>query len=204
VSTTIVLVRHCAHELLGECLVGRRIDVSLSENGIERAGSLAVRLARQGVTYIKSSPRLRALQTARPLARKICRPIVIMPEFDELDFGDWAGRTFDELQDDPHWQEWNSHRGAVEPPRGESMHKLQTRVIGGIFSLVEAHKDHRVVVVSHAEPIRAAILYFRQIALDDFSRVQVDPGSLTSFDFQGGSCVVHGEDEKDRGQTVPA
>ncbi|HZI46969.1 MAG TPA: histidine phosphatase family protein, partial [Pyrinomonadaceae bacterium] len=64
--TTIFLVRHCAHELLDEKLVGRRIDVPLNESGIRRSGLLAERLAQQGIGYIKSSPRFRALQTARP------------------------------------------------------------------------------------------------------------------------------------------
>jgi probable phosphoglycerate mutase len=204
VTTTILLVRHCTHELLDQYLVGRRIDVPLSDIGIERSGRLAARLADHGVSHIKSSPRFRALQTARPLALKLRLPIVIMREFDEIDFGDWAGRTFDELRDDPRWARWNAYRGTAAPPRGESMGELQRRVVHGILSLVQAHPNQCVVIVSHAEPIRAAILHFRRIALKEFALVQVDPGSWTTLEFQDERGAVIRENQSVDGQAVAA
>jgi probable phosphoglycerate mutase len=204
VTTKILLVRHCAHELLDQCLVGRRIDVPLSETGIERSGRLATRLARHPVTHIKSSPRFRALQTARPLALAIRRPILIMREFDEVDFGEWAGRTFDALRNDPRWHRWNAHRATAVPPGGETMKDLQARVVCGILCVVEAHPNQTVVIVSHAEPIRAAILYFRRIRLNDFASVQVDPGSLTTLEFQNGHCSVTRQNEGVDRQAVAA
>jgi probable phosphoglycerate mutase len=118
-----------------------------------------------------------------------------MREFDEIDFGDWAGLTFAELDHDPRWKRWNSHRSAAAPPDGETMRELQTRVVRGILSVVAAHHNQSIVIVSHAEPIRAALLYFRQIPLNDFPRIKVDPGSLTTLEFRDDRCTVIAENE---------
>jgi probable phosphoglycerate mutase len=127
-----------------------------------------------------------------------------MREFDELDFGQWAGRSFDELHNDPRWQQWNVNRGTASPPQGETMHDLQGRVLRGILSAVEAHPNQSVAIVSHAEPIRAAILHFRQISVNEFARVKVDPGSLTTVEFQNGKCSSIHENENIDGEAVAA
>ena len=35
------------------------------------------------------------------------------------------------------------------------------------------------MLVSHAEPIRAAVLHYRGLPLDAFAQVRIDPGSIT-------------------------
>jgi broad specificity phosphatase PhoE len=191
VTTTIVLVRHSAHELLDRVLVGRQPNVLLSAVGIRQAEHLAAALVRCGVTDIKSSPQLRARQTAEPIAAMLGGPAEIAPEFDEADFGAWSGRAFDSLQTDRHWRLWNSHREACRPPRGETMRELQSRVLAGLLRLAKAYSGQRIAIVTHAEPIRAAVLHFRGLSLDEFARVQIDASSCTMlrFDREQGAIV---------------
>jgi broad specificity phosphatase PhoE len=61
-----------------------------------------------------------------------------------------------------------------------------------------------VAFFSHAEPIRAAILHFRHISLNEFARVQVDPGSFTTLEFQNGQCSSIHENENLDGEAVAA
>jgi probable phosphoglycerate mutase len=204
VTTTLFLVRHASHDLLHRCLVGRGIDVPLSETGIEHSERLTARLAQNGITHIKSSPRLRALQTARPLAVKIKRPIVVMREFDELNFGLWSGQTFDQLRNDRLWQQWNLERMTIRPPHGESISELQARVLHGISRIGSAHPNQNIAVVSHAEPIRVAILHFRGISLNEFARVHVDPGSLTKLQLHQGRWSVTYENQAAGEEAVAA
>jgi len=142
-------------------------------------------LVRRGVADVKSSPQLRARQTAEPIAAMLGKPIEIMAEFDEADFGAWSGRTFEQLQNDCHWQRWNSDRETCRPPGGETMHELQSRVLAGLSRLAKAHPGQCIAVVTHAEPARAAVLHYRGISLGEFARVEIDPGSCTTLRFDG-------------------
>ena len=184
-TTTIILVRHSHHDLIGRVLVGREPNVSLSVAGIRQARRLAAVLVRRGVAEVKSSPQLRARQTAGPIAAILGKPIEIMAEFDEADFGAWSGRTFEQLQNDCHWQRWNSDRETCRPPGGETMHELQSRVLAGLSRLAKAHPGQCIAVVTHAEPARAAVLHYRGISLGEFARVEIDPGSCTTLKFDG-------------------
>ncbi len=194
-AATIILVRHCAHDWLRRVLVGRRTDVPLNAAGAQQSERIADRLARCGVTHILSSPRFRALQSARPLSCRLGKPIEINREFDEIDFGEWSGRPFDELKNDPRWQRWNSQRATCRPPGGESMHQVQSRVLRGLERAAESHRNGCVAIFTHAEPIRAAVLHFRGIALDAFYRVEVDPGTLTTLAYDNGGCMLLRENE---------
>jgi len=185
VTTTIILVRHSHHDLLGRVLVGREPNVSLSAAGIRQAQRLAAVLVRRGVADVKSSPQLRARQTAEPIAAMLGKPVEIMPEFDEADFGAWSGRAFEQLQNDCHWQRWNSDRETCRPPGGETMRELQSRVLAGLSRLAKAHPGQCIAVVTHAEPARAAVLHYRGISLGEFARVEIDPGSCTTLKFDG-------------------
>jgi broad specificity phosphatase PhoE len=185
VTTTIILVRHCVHDLLDRVLVGRAPNVPLSAAGIAQAHCLAAALVRRGVTGVKSSPQMRARQTADPVAALIGKPAEIMPEFDEADFGAWSGCAFDSLQNDCQWQRWNSDREASRPPGGEAMRELQSRVLAGLLRLVTAHPGACIAVVTHAEPVRAAMMHYLGIPLGEFTRVEIDPGSCTTIKFDG-------------------
>jgi broad specificity phosphatase PhoE len=190
VTTTIILVRHCVHDLLDRVLVGRAPNVSLSAVGIKQAQRLAAALVRRGVTAVKSSPQMRARQTAEPGAALLGKPAEVMPEFDEADFGAWSGCAFDSLQNDCHWQSWNSDREACRPPGGETMHDIQSRVLAGLSRLATADPGECIAVVTHAEPARAAVLHYLGIPLGEFARVEIDPGSCTTLHFDGERCEL--------------
>jgi len=149
-------------------------------------------LVRRGVVAVKSSPQLRARQTAEPIAAMLGKPVEIMAEFDEADFGAWSGRGFAQLQNDCQWQRWNSDREACRPPGGETMRELQSRVLAGLSRLAKAHPGQCIAVVTHAEPARAAVLHYRGMSLGEFARVEIDPGSCTTLEFDGeqGSIVT--------------
>jgi probable phosphoglycerate mutase len=104
-----------------------------------------------------------------------------VPEVDELDIGAWTGRSFEELETDPHWHVWNRERGSARPPDGESMDQLQERVLDHLAQVKADYPNDRIVIVSHAEPIRAAVLHYRGMRMDDFASVKIDPASVTTL-----------------------
>src|SRR5205085_8476693 len=89
----------------------------------------------------------------------------------------------------PQWQVWNLQRDTARPPRGESMRELQRRVVDRLYHVAKTYGGEEVVIVSHAEPIRAAVLHYLQLSLDDFLSVQIAPASVTTF-------LMHGRSEE--------
>jgi probable phosphoglycerate mutase len=180
-TATIFLVRHAAHGLLGKRLVGRMSGISLSEEGREQAERLAQRLARERLTAIHASPRERAQETAAPIGRATGLSVETVSALDEVDTGQWTGRSFDELKDDPRWKQWNEARLVARAPGGESMLEVQRRVIDHVEMARTRHGEARVAMVGHSDVIRAALLYYLGMSIDEFGRVEVSPASLSTL-----------------------
>lgn len=179
--TTFYLVRHAAHDVVDLVLAGRKIDIGLNAHGRRQAESAARQLAHEGTTQVISSPRKRARETAEPIAQALGLSLAIAQQIDEHDAGLWAGQEFKLLKRDPHWRSWNERRGKVRPPGGESMRELQMRVVGYIDRLAARYPVDRIVLVTHAEPIRAALLHERGLPLGAFMQVDVPLASITTI-----------------------
>jgi probable phosphoglycerate mutase len=199
VTITAYLVRHATHELVDRILVGRDAAVTLGVPGLGQAAALGRRFANEKLVSVQSSPQPRAQQTAEPIAASAGLPLEVAPQLDELDMGAWTGRSFMELDGDLAWQCWNSHRGSARPPGGESMLEVRDRIIEYVERACERIGDGGIVFVSHAEPIRAAILHYLGLLPEDFMRLPIDPGSVTAIvlDPRGGRIVGETESFED-------
>ncbi|GHC28752.1 histidine phosphatase family protein [Aidingimonas halophila] len=79
------------------------------------------------------------------------------PRLRELDFGDYEGRTYDQLKDDAGYRAWIDSRGELAPPGGESAEVLWNRLSDWLKDVIEEaqRQDHqRVLTVSHGGVIR--------------------------------------------------
>jgi broad specificity phosphatase PhoE len=190
--TTIHLVRHAVHPLVNRVLVGRTGGIQLGKEGREQAEALAQRLVGDEIGAVQSSPQQRALETAALIAAPLGLVVDIVPELDEVDFGQWAGCSFEQLNRDRRWAAWNSERGTARPPGGETMLELQKRILGHLDRLEAEKPKEKLVLVSHAEVIRAALLHFLGIALDSFARVEIAPASISTLLLNGSGAQVIG------------
>ncbi len=103
-----------------------RTDVPLSAEGIAQLRRLHDRGGYPTAEVYYTSPRLRCIQTMNLLyPGQDCYEV---PGFDEIDFGDWEGKTADELKDDETFQQWLNHSADVTPPNGESVGVMYERV----------------------------------------------------------------------------
>jgi ribonuclease H / adenosylcobalamin/alpha-ribazole phosphatase len=177
----IYLVRHASHDQIGKMLCGRSVDPALNERGHTEAAALARSLAAERIDLVQTSPRRRTRETAQAIADRIDRKLEIAAPLDEIDVGEWSGLSFEELAGDESWRSWNARRGSARPPRGESMRELQERIVAHLEAIA-ALPIRGAVLVSHAEPIRAALMHQRGVALDDFHQIEVAPASISIID----------------------
>ena len=180
------LVRHAAHDLLGRTLTGRRPDVRLNEAGRAHAERLGARLAREQPAAVLSSPAERCLETAAPIARACGLAVEPAEPLQEIDFGGWTGRSFEELHGDPAWTFWNACRGAARCPDGESMLEAQARIVRRLERL----PPENVVLVSHGDVIKAALCWALGLSLDLVHRFEISPGSISAIELGKGPPVA--------------
>ena len=127
-DTTLILVRHAVHGLLGRVLAGCMPGVGLSAEGHAQAAALADALAGQVIRAVWTSPLQRAIETAVPIAARHGLMPVIDPALTEVDFGTWTGQPFDALHG-PEWEAWNTNRAMAVPPGGETILAAQARAV---------------------------------------------------------------------------
>jgi probable phosphoglycerate mutase len=180
VTATILLIRHAAHSHLGNILSGRTPDIALSQQGRSQASALAERLGTIRLDALHTSPVQRARETAAAIAA-VHGGLVprLTPALDELDFGDWAGRAFVELDGDPRWATWNETRSSAVAPNGESMAEAQARAWSHVEDTARAHAGQTVAMVSHCDVIRAVVARVLDLSLDHYGRFDVDTASVT-------------------------
>jgi len=178
-SATILLIRHAQHVEFGRVLSGRRRDVALSAEGLEQAAILGDLLGTAPIAAVYSSPRERAWYTAREIAEPHELKVVSEDRLDEVDFGEWTGCSFAELEGEPLWSQWNEQRATARPPAGESMAEAIVRAYAFLKEAAADHHGETVVALSHCDIIRGIIAQCLGLSLDNLLRFDVDPASVS-------------------------
>jgi probable phosphoglycerate mutase len=199
------LIRHGSNPTIGRLVAGWTPGVHLDELGIVQAQCVAESLAESGIAAVYSSPLERAVETAAPIAARLGVQLSIHESLGEIRYGEWTGRTLFELDRDPRWAFYQSHRGVARIPGGESMLEVQARMVGEIESLARRHADRSFAVVSHGDVIRLAIVHALGCGIDSIRRFDVDPASVSKLDLSGdGPRLVALNDRAHLHARVPA
>ncbi|MGN6468858.1 MAG: histidine phosphatase family protein [Rhizobiaceae bacterium] len=179
-TTTFYLVRHAAHDDVGYFLTGRTEGVFLGPAGRAQASRLGERMRREEFRAILCSPRERTRETATAIS--VCSevgPVQVDPDLDEIDFGAWSGKSFDELDQDPAWRRWNAKRAVAATPGGETMEQVRKRICHCMDVLAQSHRGEAVVLVTHADVIKSAVCHVLGLPADCCFRFEIDPASVT-------------------------
>jgi len=179
----LVLVRHAAPDDAARGRVYGTLDVGLSPAGREQARRLAEILPRAPVY---SSPRRRALETARALAAD---PIV-EPDLCEIDFGELEGRRYEDVErTHPElFRAWMDEPTRVRFPGGESYTDLRTRALRVLEAIRRRHAY--AVVVTHGGIIRAGLATWLAMPDAAIFRLGQDYGGVSVVDWIEETPVV--------------
>jgi alpha-ribazole phosphatase/probable phosphoglycerate mutase len=182
----LILVRHAepAPDVRGRCY--GTLDVDLSARGREQAAALAQALRDEPIDLVVSSPRRRALETAAALGR----PVEIDERLCELDFGDFEGRTYEELErEEPElFRRWMSAPTTVRFPSGESYADLRVRATAAFADL--RARAERAVVVTHGGVIRAGLAAWLELPDRAVFRLDQRHCGVTVVEWLGDEPVV--------------
>ncbi|MGH7930670.1 MAG: histidine phosphatase family protein [Candidatus Binatia bacterium] len=188
--TIFYFVRHAATDFLGWKISGRAPEVHINDSGRKQAAQLPSRFGARRIDAVYCSPQTRARETAQPLADCAGKDVVIAGELDELDFGSWTGKTYDELSGLPEWRRFNSARGTTRIPDGELLLEVQARIIAFTERIYQRDAAASIVIVSHGDVIRAALTFFLGMPLEFMPRFEVSPASTSIVTMDAGNPRV--------------
>ncbi len=115
---------------------------------------------------------------------------MIVSDFAEQNFGDWAGYSWDEIaarEGAVHDRFWDDPLGQA-PPGGESFAAVVARVAAAIERLSAVHAGD-IVAVAHGGVIRAALALALGLDPTGAMAIQIDNLSLTRLDRVAGGTL---------------
>ena len=183
VNTTIDLIRH------GEPVGGRKyrgqIDDPLSDKGWTQMGQAVA--DHNPWDVIISSTLSRCIEFAQELGQRHAIEVIREPRFIEIDFGEWEGRTANELAQEDARQ---VQRFLADPlnntPRGaETLYEFEARIIGAWNDVLQQHASRHVLLVGHAGMMRMIMRHVLDMPLERMFRIQVANAAITRIRVEG-------------------
>lgn len=171
VTTIIDLLRH------GDVEGGRKyrgqLDEPLSELGWEQLRNTTTH--KQNWQHIITSPLKRCAAFAKELAHTHSLPLQTEPEFKEVSFGLWEGKTADELLDidaDKIKKYWNDPINTT-PPQGENLLAFEQRIIRCWKNMLTEYQGKHILVISHAGVMRIILCHILGMPLTELFKLDV-------------------------------
>jgi probable phosphoglycerate mutase len=144
------------------------------------------------------SPQQRAICTAQPLCDAINLPMQIKNGLSEINYGEWEGRTQEDVQLN-HGEEyirWLTEPAWNPPTNGETAIQVTNRALPIITGIESRYKTGNVLVVSHKATIRIIICNLMGIDVGRYrDRIDVPAGSVSvvKFDSHGPMLEILGD-----------
>jgi alpha-ribazole phosphatase len=192
IATTLWLIRHgeTAQSTQGRCYGS--LDVALSPAGIAQVQAAAHRLRTQHLSGIYCSPRTRCRHSAEIIAAQRTCTVVTLEDLAELDFGDFEGKTYDEIAvEHPElYGEWMANPTKVKFPGGESFSGMWTRVNAAVRKLREAHAGSSFAIVAHGGVNRIILAEALGLPAENIFRIGQGYAALNVVQYYGDTPVV--------------
>lgn len=183
--TRIYLVRHGQVEGYQQKRYNGQINVRLTELGKEQSERICACLTDVALDAIYSSDLDRSRYCARLIADDHGLVVVAEEALREINFGDWEGRTWAELQESyPYdWQKRMQDLTNYQVPGGESLQDAADRIRPVIRGILQKHPNGDVALVAHGGVNRIILLDAIGAALEQAFSIEQDYGCLNIIDY---------------------
>jgi alpha-ribazole phosphatase len=136
-----------------------------------------------------SSHATRCRTLARHISEQMETPVRVDARLAEMDFGEWEGQRWDDIERDPRYAQWSANWQTESTP-GESLPAVVARVravLAEIATDTASPADSATprpvpLIVTHLGVIRACNHIYRSTALSDFLDCTVEPGGVIAWE----------------------
>ncbi|MFF2076250.1 bifunctional RNase H/acid phosphatase [Kitasatospora sp. NPDC058162] len=186
--TTFVLLRHGETPLTPEKRFSGSggTDPELSEKGRWQAERAAEALAARGsIQAVVASPMRRTRQTAEIVAARLGLEVRYEDGLREVDFGDWEGLTFAEVQEryPDDLSAWLGSAKAKPTGSAESFTTLTHRAGVARDKILARYAGKTVLVVSHVSPIKTLVRLALGAPPDSMYRMELSAASICAVQY---------------------
>jgi broad specificity phosphatase PhoE len=183
--TRLFLLRHGEvesryHRIFG----GSRIDMELSPAGHAQAERLATWLARTQFDAVYLSPMRRVALTYEPFRRHFNGEPTVIPGLREIDFGDWTGFGWNEVEArfGMSAYDWLHHLEENRVGGAESIDHFLGRLNASLEEILSGPAGRTVAVFCHGGVIRGLLSLLLRQPLRWFEHVEIDYAGATWVD----------------------
>ncbi len=188
--TELLIVRHGETEWNCVERFRDRVDVPLNETGIKQAEAVARYLKPVSVEVVFCSPVPRARQTAEIIARAHNLSATPAEGLTDLDFGDWQGKSIDDVRNTATFRDWLEHPESVQLPHGERLDSARQRAVAMVTEAVKRYKGS-VVLVTHRVIVKLLVCALLGLDNSHFWDIGSDTAAISSFTAERGRYILN-------------
>jgi probable phosphoglycerate mutase len=178
----IIFLRHGqAENNINRLLAGRTPGVSLTPKGIDQAERIAKFLKPFNISTIYTSPIERAVKTAEIVAKHNSLDYNLDERLIELDMGKFTGMDYDTIFEKHGNVFLKFYDGELEIAHNgvETFAQVKNRVLSMLDHVLNAHNDENVLLVTHMDPIKAAISTIMNLDANSLFELIIENASIT-------------------------
>ncbi|RKD30590.1 alpha-ribazole phosphatase [Thermohalobacter berrensis] len=180
----VILVRHGETKANKEKRYSGWTDFPLTEDGQKQVKKLQKLLENEKIDLIYSSPLTRTYNTAKAIAKKLNKDIIVTDSLKEMNFGIFDGKRVDEIvkEHKSEWNNWTNDYINYRIPKGESLNDAYNRVISFIDGLKKEDKTY--LLVTHGGIIKIILTYLLDLELEKMWHFRTSTGCLLEIEYK--------------------
>lgn len=192
--TTLIIIRHGLTEYNIENRIQGHLDTALTQEGLDQAEQAAEYIAdHYNIDAIYSSDLSRAMNTAKPLAKRFELPIHPERDLRELCLGHWEGLLYAEGA--ALYPETAAKRkenpALVRYDGGESFEDLGERALRAVTRIAEENDGKTVAIASHGGTIRALLCLWHGRPISETYEIPAVPNTaINVVTYENGEFTI--------------
>ncbi len=179
----VIFMRHGqAENNVSRTLVGRHIESHLTSQGKDQAADVAKQLKSIPIDKVYVSPVIRAIETAQIVCETLGMDYEIDERLYEIELGKLVGMNYEEVTTkygDLFLRFYAEHDPVLASFGVEPFAAVKQRVKSLLDDALKKHEDSNVLMVTHLDPIKAALATLLDLKPEALYRWHIRNASLT-------------------------
>ena len=163
-------------------LVGRHIESHLTSQGRQQVTDVAKQLKTIPIDKVYASPVIRTMETAQIVCETLGMDYEVDERLYEIDLGKLVGMNFEEVTTkygDLFLRFYAEHDPVLDSFGVEPFAAVKQRVKSLLDDALEKHEDSNVLMVTHLDPIKAALSTMLDLKPEALYQWHIRNASLT-------------------------
>ncbi|MFL6479204.1 MAG: histidine phosphatase family protein [Nitrososphaera sp.] len=193
----VLFMRHGqADSNINRILAGRHLESHLTDLGRQQVMDCAKQLMKSiAIEKVYVSPVIRTVETARLVCEVLGTDYVIDKRLYETEMGKLVGMNYEEITakyGDVLTRFYSDYDPVLESFGVEAFASVKGRIVSLLDELLHQHEHSNVLMVTHLDPIKAALATVLDLSADSLHRWNIRNASLTILKHENKIYTISG------------